>query len=101
MASELTKKKNLRKGHKVYVKKCMDKARGHLEEYTNEKRARICHLKTALEDQLKDVGELDKVINSLLSEAEIDAKNLVAEIEESAEFKAELKSVWSKSMPFY
>ena len=96
MASELTRKKNSRRGHKVYVKKSMDEARGHLQEYTNEKRAQICHLKSALEDQLKDILELDKAINSLLSEAETDAKDLDAEIEESAEFKAELKSVLSE-----
>ena len=87
MASELTKKKNSRRGHKLYVKKCLDEVKTHLEGDVEEKRERICLLKCALEDQLKDITELDKAINGLLSEAEMDARELDAEIEESANLK--------------
>ena len=75
----------------------MDEVKAHLEGYTDEKRERICHLKSALEDQLKDIVELDKASNGLLSEAETHAKDLDGEIEESAEFKADLKSVLNKN----
>ena len=49
-----------------------------------------------LEDHLADIVELDKTINKLLSESESNAKDLDVEIEDLAEFQAELKSILNR-----
>ena len=89
--ADLKKKTKSRNGHRAFVQKKLQEVREILQNtVSDENRQKAEQLEGTLRDQLESITKLDVEIQDLLVEADVEDDLFAREIEEAAEFKADV-----------